>query len=305
MNIFFTCMMLAVLVVVVLFALVVRLVAHIFLGVAVSAPREDPPNDIDGQELFFESSDGLKLHGFFVPGKNTGGRTVVFCHEVGAGGGSWYKYAHFLPEAGFNVFTFDSRGYGASEKQDHYETNQWITNYDIYDLQGAIRCLKDRPEVDMNRLGLFGISRGGGTAICTAARIGNIKAIATDSVFSTYETLIDYIQRWASVYLPVKNIPLYANKFLSTISLAFIQFKLRHKLPRIEKHLDKIASTPLFFIHGERDNHIPIAQAKRLFKMAKEPKLFWAVKKARHNEAVIVEPIEYSKKIISFFDKNL
>lgn len=305
MNIIFGCITILALVILVLFALIVRLVAHVFLGIAVSAPREESPDNIAGEDVFFASSDGLKLHGFFVPGKNTSGRTIVFCHEVGAGWGSWYKYAHFLPEAGFNVFSFDSRGYGASEKQDHYKTNQWITNYDIYDLEGAITSLNNRPEVDMKRLGLFGISRGGGTAICTAAKIGNFKAIATDSIFSTYETLIDYIHRWASVYFPVKNISPIANKFLTTVSLIYIQFKLRHKLPRVEKYLNKIASVPLFFIHGEQDNHISIDQAKRLYRMAKDPKKFWAVKKARHNEAVLVEPEEYSKNLISFFNDYL
>jgi len=65
------------------------------------------------EDVFFETSDGVKLNGWFV----YGGRereVILFCH------GNADNISYFLDEVrqfaglGFNVFIFDYRGYGKS-----------------------------------------------------------------------------------------------------------------------------------------------------------------------------------------------
>lgn len=291
---------LAVLVVVILYFLVVRIVVNIFMNISITTARETSP-DVGGEDVTFNARDGITLHGYFIPGKNAQGKTVVFCHEVGAGWGSWHKYASFIPENGYNLFSFDFRGHGMTNSNG-YSPNQWISQYEIHDLIGAISYLKTRHDVDTDKLAFFGISRGAGAAICAASELGDVRAVVCDSAFSSYETLLDYILRWTSVYLPCNRLPDCMNNMLATHSIWFAAIKAGHELPRMEKHLKKLKSLPVLFIHGQRDNYIPAAQAQRLYDMAKGPKDLWIVPKARHNEAVLVEPVEYREKILSFLD---
>lgn len=281
-----------------------RIILKIFLNVWITTSRDELP-DVHGEDVVFSSRDGTTLHGTFIfaKGKKTGA-TVVFCHEVGAGCGSWYKYFSFLPEAGYNVFAFDFRGHGMSGITNGYEPNQWFSHYELYDLNAALDYLEARPGVDRNRIAIAGISRGGAIAICCAAKRKNIRAIITDSAFSTYETLFDYIKRWAKVYVPVKKISAPANHFLCTISLIIAQIILKHRLPRMERYLKKI-KCPILFIHGDRDNYIPVEQAHRLFARTRVEKELWTIPQARHNEAALVEPDQYRKRVTEFLHKHM
>ncbi|MDX9703803.1 MAG: alpha/beta fold hydrolase [Candidatus Auribacterota bacterium] len=286
---------------VVLYLLVVRLVAKIFLNIAITTARESSP-EFPGEHVSFKTRDGLTLEGYFINGKRSRGKTVVFCHEVGAGWGSWHKYASFLPGAGYNLFSFDFRGHGATAGTNGYSPNQWISPYEIEDIIGAVEYLRARPEVDKNNISFFGISRGAGAAVCAAYEIKGIRAIIADSAFSTYETLIDYILRWTSIYLPFKRLPHWLNYMLAVHGMWLASFKIGHALPRMEKYLRKLDSVPVFFIHGDRDNYIPPDQAKRLYNMALEPKKLWIIAKARHNESVLVKPEQYREQILSFLN---
>jgi len=174
----------------------------------------------------------------------------------------------------------------------------------VHDFNGALNYLASRPDVNGKEVGVVGISRGGAVALYCAAQRKEIRAIVTDSAFSTYETLFDYIKRWASVYLPVKGIHAGTNHYLCTLSLIVAQIKLRHRLPRMERRLKQL-QIPVFLIHGERDGYIPVDQAHRLFAMAKEPKQLLTIPNARHNESVIVQPDTYKERVVSFFKEYL
>jgi len=281
-----------------------RIVIYIFFKINISTAREESP-EIEGEKIKFASKDGIPITGYFVYGKENKGETIIFCHEVGAGWGSWHKYAYFLPPAGYNVLTFDFRGHGNSGNKNGYSPNQWVTNFEMYDIAGAMDYLRTRSDVDMNKIGLIGISRGSGIGICAAKKTGLIKAIVADSCFATSETLNDYITKWVSIFLPIKKIPLFLNRFLTGISLFCAQLILKERLPSIGKALRKMNDVPVFFIHGEKDNYISVHQAKRLYEMARSPKLFWVIPKARHNESVLIEPIEYKNKVTEFFKKYI
>jgi len=305
MNLLFISIGIILLLFLILFFIVVSIVVKIFMGIHITTVRDEDP-DLDAEKVEFTTSDNIVLHGVFIKGEKSGGKTIVFCHEAGAGRGSWFKYASYLPEAGYNVFAFDFRGHGKSVISNGYKPNQWISTYELRDLTSAIGYLSDRDDVDPANIGLFGISRGGGVAVCVAANMqDNIRAIVCDSAFSTYETMIDYIIRWTSIFLHCKKLPSFVNHMLARSALITSRIIVRHDLPRMEKYLRKFESVPIFFIHGERDNYISVDQSRRLHKIAKQPKELWNVRKARHNEGVLVQPEMYKKKVLNFLDKYM
>jgi hypothetical protein len=85
-------------------------------------------------------------------------------------------YAERLADAGYTVFTFDSRSLGESEGEPrgHYDPGQIIEDY-----SNAISYLLTRDDIDPERIGLAGVCMGGGYAVSTAARDKRVKAVAS------------------------------------------------------------------------------------------------------------------------------
>lgn len=73
------------------------------------------------ESLWAETSDGRKIHIFFIKGDETKKRKfpVVLCHGIGAQGSFWYfddnSLAHYLAKEGFDVFVPDLRGVGKTD----------------------------------------------------------------------------------------------------------------------------------------------------------------------------------------------
>ena len=69
--------------------------------------------------------------------------------------------ARVLTEAGYVVMTFDYKGWGDSEGP-----RSRLAPYSrVYDVQAALTFLGTRPEVDAERLGIYGTSYGGATVV--------------------------------------------------------------------------------------------------------------------------------------------
>ena len=101
---------------------------------------------------------GASLTGFWLPNAAANGRTVVFCHDEATDAGCVHPYYTFLHAAGLQVLVFDPRGYGQSRGAPTLRT--WCQ-----DLAPLLRWLRTRPDVDPQRIALFGTGLG-----ATAAR---------------------------------------------------------------------------------------------------------------------------------------
>lgn len=86
-----------------------------------------------------------------------------------------WQYAEKFAAAGIAALAFDFRFLGESEGLPRNE----IVYFDQHeDLRNAITFLSEQPEVDANRIGIWGISAGGGHAVHLAAFDKRIKAAA-------------------------------------------------------------------------------------------------------------------------------
>jgi dipeptidyl aminopeptidase/acylaminoacyl peptidase len=280
----------------------VRLVTNVFLNTSVSAMPQTKW-EIEGELVKFLSLDGVHLRGLFVPAISGGhGGTIVFAHEVGAGLNSYERYCAFLLEAGYNIFSFDFRGQHAEENT-HYNPTQWASEDEYYDLLGAIAYIEGRPDVAPDRIGLFGVSRGATTCLCVAGRNQRLKAVVCDGAFSTMETLVSYISKWAAIYMPLwvaNNLPRFIILWLSFLGLKNSQRRLGLKLLTLEWSLRQNKTVPVFIIHGQKDNYIDSRHARWLYDRIRASKEMWIVPGARHNEAVVLEPEEYRKRVTAF-----
>ncbi len=147
-------------------------------------------------------SDGLELAGtYYATDEPQRLGVVVFCHEFLGDRHSVHHYADPLRELGFDVFTFDFRNHGESQSEPGFEPIQWVSDRDKRDLHAALDYLRSRPDADPAGVALFGISRGGGVALCVAAERPAVWGVVTDGAFPTRGTMLAYILRWVEIYI--------------------------------------------------------------------------------------------------------
>ena len=82
-----------------------------------------------------------------------------------------------------DLFTFDFRNHGTSDLDPDYAPLQWTTEREIRDLRGALAYLRTRDDHDPAGFGLFGVSRGGTTALIVAAGEPDVWGVVTDGAF--------------------------------------------------------------------------------------------------------------------------
>ena len=266
-----------------------------------------------GEVVRFRSFDGMSLRGMHIqnPDRSRYQGSIVFCHEYGSDMYSCARYMRPLLQAGFDIFTFDFRGHGESSNTQGYKPLQWPSDKELGDVLGACAYVETvlAAEGKPASIGIFGISRGAGSALLAAAGDPNIKAIVCDGAFDTSVTLVGLMKRWAYIFARVKLI--YQNhpdsfwSFLLWLMMRFAQPKMGCKYPSVLRALKEMKPRPILFIHGQRDSYIRQDQTLFLHQHAAGEKYLWIVEGAKHNQAVIVQPQRYAERTVSFFQRHL
>ena len=263
----------------------------------------------EAEEVSFATSSGLRLRGCYLrtPVQRRG--VILFGLEFGSDRWSSVQYCEKLRASGYDVFAYEPRNQGASERDPNYAPLQWITDRDLDDARAAVAYLKSRPDADSRGLGIFGISKGGGLAMLLAAEDPAVRCVVTDGAYDTYLTMVPYMRRWVSIYSPRKKLQkLCPDCFYGDIGMAGINAVAER---REVEYLwvctaARRVTVPVFMIHGEADTYIKPDMAKALFRRIRTPeKQLWMVPKAKHNQAPHIAPVEYHKRLVDFFDDHL
>src|ERR1700754_2896360 len=72
------------------------------------------------------------------------------------------------------------------------------------------------------------------------------------------------------------------------------------KYLHLEPVMAKLSPRPLLMIHGADDTYIKAAMAKMMFEKAGEPKEFWLIDRAKHNQALHVAGPAYHERVVAF-----
>jgi uncharacterized protein len=234
------------------------------------------------QGVHFPTSDGLMLHGWFLPAKEVAKGTVLFLHGNGQNISTHFLNVAWLPAEGFNVLALDYRGYGASEGTPS------ITGVQL-DIDAAMRHLLAHKGVDPNRIVILGQSLGGALAIYYAAHSTyrtNIRAVVIDSAFFDYrqiarEKLASSFITWPFQWLPWLTVN---DDYSPADSVA------------------AISPLPLLLIQGDRDAVVPLHHSQQLYERAKEPKERWVVPGAGHIQSLENEDVR--KRLLGYLRRH-
>ena len=285
-------------------------------------------------------SEGFKLQGdVYVPDGLTAGETrsaILLCHGY-TGVKDLYlpDNARVLNEAGYVVMTFDYKGWGESEG---VAPNRLVPYSRVADVQAAMTFLGLQPEVDEDRIGIYGTSYGGATVSWVGAVDKRAKVIVSvvgighgarwmsrvrrmDEWFDLLElSKADRAQRAltgkfetverADILLPDRqsaDLAAAARKLnpaaVSTIPVEYVDDTIGFNPEWIVGH---ISPRPILFITSVDDRLVPPEESEELYANAGEPKKLGVLKGVGHYE-VYAEPAfsQVMDETVAWYQKYL
>lgn len=218
------------------------------------------------KDVHFRTVDGETLHGWFFPGRAQS-PVLLFCH--GNAGNISHRLDNIqrLLRAGLGVFIFDYRGFGKSTGKPS-EMGLYLDGLAAFD------WLTGEGGVSPERVVFFGRSLGASVALETALS-RNARAVIIESPFTSTRAM-------AGTIFP----------FMLIAPLLPENFDNRRKIAALEK--------PVMVIHGERDEIVPFRMGEELYRLAPEPKSFYPIPGAGHNDTYFVGGKTYFDRLSAF-----
>lgn len=215
-------------------------------------------------DVWLRTSDGVRLHAWWVP-QPEARLTTLFLH--GNAGNLTHRVGHLqqITAAGSAVLILDYRGYGKSEGRP--------TEKGLYsDAEAAYQHLLEAG-YPAGRIVLHGESLGCAVAVELASR-HPCGGMVLEAPFSSARDV-------AARVLPVLG------------PLVIWSYNSKQRIARVR--------APLLIMHGDRDEVIPFDLGRALFDAAPEPKSFWAIPGAGHNDIIQAAGLAYRDRLRGFY----
>jgi dipeptidyl aminopeptidase/acylaminoacyl peptidase len=260
-------------------------------------PLHVPPSvyKADYEEVSFSSEDGILLKGWLIkPAKyDKNAPAIIICHGLGANRSDFTELAASLARRGYFVLTFDFRAHG--------ESGGGRTSLGLHeqkDIAAALAFVKARSEIAPGRIGIYGFSLGGSSAILAAAKTGAFSAVVADSAFTSLkdqarDAITGFYHLPAFPFLPL------------TIVGYELYFQTRAGQVSPVSLISRLSPVPVLIIAGEGDKLIPAYNGRRLYAAAQEPKELWIIPVSDHGGTIVAAGAEYEKRVGAFFDRSL
>ncbi|XP_047336540.1 alpha/beta hydrolase domain-containing protein WAV2 isoform X2 [Impatiens glandulifera] len=204
------------------------------------------------EDVWLRSSDGVKLHGWFIKlFPDCRGPTILFLQENAGNIGHRLEMIRImLQRLHCNAFMLSYRGYGAS---DGYPTQPGITK----DAQAALDHLLQRTDIDVTRIVVFGRSLGG--AVGTVLTKNNPDKVAALILENTFTSILDM----AGVLLPFLKWFIGGSGSKGPKVLNFVVRSPWSTIDAIGQ-----VKQPILFLSGLQDEMVPPAHMQMLYAKA-------------------------------------
>jgi fermentation-respiration switch protein FrsA (DUF1100 family) len=219
------------------------------------------------EDIWFESGDGAKLHGWWIPSNHVRAPILLLCHGQGGNISDRLNKVVRWHRLGASVFLFDYRGYGRSSGNP--------SEKGLYqDVEAAYDMIHRRePKA---RLFIYGASLGGGVATELAVHEHDAGLILEDTFTS--------IQDMARHRYP-------------RLPLDWLVSERYDNLSKID-HID----SPILIFHSIDDEVVPYEMGRRLYEKALTPKRFVTLR-GSHDAAFAVSAPAYDAALTKFLSE--
>jgi hypothetical protein len=220
--------------------------------------------EVGATDVWLTTSDGIKLNAWWIAAPQARLATVFF---HGNGGNLTHRVEHMraIVAAGSSLLIPDYRGYGKSEGHPS-EAGLYM------DADAAYQWLIEQGH-SAERIVIQGESLGSAVAIDLAAR-KPCAGVVLEAPFNSASQV-------AAGILP----------FLGPLIMR--AFDSKRKIGKIR--------APMFFMHGDRDEVIPFELGQDLYAAAPDPKSFWTIAGAGHNDLLEVAGEQYREHLTAFY----
>lgn len=242
----------------------------------------------------FLSTDGFWISALLLEPEKANGHAVVICHGIAHDKRSGIRFVQYLLKEGYTLLSIDFRNHGESEGS--------ITTYGYHekeDLLAAVRYLRN-PVGIAGRIGVLGASMGASIAIQAAAESDQIGALVLDSPFASLKQVsLESVARITRLPRFMLYVPMSLAFFWTRL---FYQFRVWDVEP--SQKVQQV-HCPILLIHGTADSRIGVHHSFDIYSKAKSQKELWIVENVGHLGAYLTRPLEYQKRVLSFFRRHL
>ncbi len=230
---------------------------------------------LTAEDVYPITADGVKLHGWYFQARDAKSALLFLHGNAGNISGRVHKAQGWI-ERGVSVLLLDYRGYGRSEGEiRHGEDIVW-------DAQAGLDWLVKHKAWTLNKIILYGESLGSYPVIRLAID-HKAAGLILEAPFTTFSDL-------AAIHYPA--LP----KFIVESLLKDFRFDNIGIISKIQ--------TPFFILYGTADATCPFAMGEKLFESAPEPKSFFNVPDAGHNNLAEVAAENYWNKPQEFLKEK-
>ena len=240
------------------------------------------------EDVTVQASAGGSFRGYFIPGSN--GATIIVAPPLNTGRDGRLREAMVLRRRGFSVFTYESRrcaGLGGLS----------LGFKEVSEVGDALNYLRSRADIDPERVGIYGFSSAGATAIMAAACLPGLKAVVAEGGYGDFSRSVlgaGSSTGWRD---------LFEAQYLWSIRHSYrLLTGLSMEVLAPVEVIGEIRR-PTLLIYGSRE--VSLVGGRQLQAAAGANADLWIVPGAGHGDYLAAAPEAYEARLVTFFERAL
>lgn len=233
---------------------------------------------IKREEVYLQTTDNLKLHGWYFPAQSKSKGLVLFFHGNAQNLTSHFVTLFWFTQEDFDYAIFDYRAYGKSEgKLDNDKV--------LLDIAAMMQWGEEKAKAKNIPFIVYGQSLGANLSLKFLSLHHEVKPDLAifEAPFYQFTEIAKLKAKETWVLWPLQPL---------------VSILISDKNSLDEKELKQIPNYPKIFLHSENDPVVPYSQGKKTFDFISEPKELWTYQAPHHVNGTHTDEGKYKKLLL-------